>query len=237
MMMLMSAWAAPAAPAARSPRVSSTFALYRIAAAQGTIQVSFRGDPAACAAGRCGVSGTETYTVAPPTSKADLGVLFLLTAGGQSHSQGEVLLGNGTATASVSQGSGGPPCTDQQLGLALALGLQSASNNSVAVVFAPPGLSPGSSTTPANLTFGGADIFDTRCAGPRIGDLINASALPSAALPATTWLRPTVTVDLNSNKPLAAGGFLGSVATGLHLQLQRIRLPKGASKGPSGVLK
>jgi hypothetical protein len=76
-------------------------------------------------------------------------------------------------------------------------------------------------------------LLQTRCAGPRDGDLSAAS--PTATVPLARLLRGRMTLDLRGTRTFASHGFAGTVTSTLTMKLGRPQSQSGNASFPPGI--
>jgi hypothetical protein len=212
---------------AKTKAKPTTSTVYRVHAANGTINVNFASDPATCAAlGRCAITGTEVYTLGG-SSVASFGEL---TRKGSDFGGG-LFLSGGTTTTSVAFPGGGPPCTDQVGDLPLVIDLGRASATSVAADLSLPDPSPSGGVS--------IDIFDTHCPAPRVDDLVpanlnllvkQADPLLLGVIPVSRFADKTVHITLSATHPIASAGFTGTATTSIQVTLDHVKLTAAEKK-------
>ncbi len=182
----------------------------------GSVVVRFRGDPATgCARrGLCGYAGTIVWT---PPSSSSLEILETRSSGRRvdqldlSFADLNGVSGNGQAVtdADVEQTPPAPGQSDQP-----ALTCGDTSSNQPDVVL---GVRRG--RVRFSLVQANPSPFQTRCAGPLIGDLAPALVAPAPTLRAVT--HGAIRLDLAGSHRFVADGFAGSVDSTLTLRLGR----------------
>jgi hypothetical protein len=203
-----------AAPAEAKTR-SQTVTLYQLERAEGTVRVTFRGDEAAgCRAnGLCSVSGTSTYTFG---GRPDFGQVIWAkrnkrTVGfyGFADTKGE------TVSDVVSAGSN-EHCVDRRAGGSESLEFEPRSKR---VRFNWRRVFDEENPTEGFFIGGDGDaVFDTRCAGPELVDLIGA--LPRADVPYRVFRSPRSSFRTTGSLPFARNGFAGRVEWDLRYGLR-----------------
>jgi hypothetical protein len=76
-------------------------------------------------------------------------------------------------------------------------------------------------------------LLQTRCAGPRDGDLSAAS--PTVTVPLARFLRGRMTLDLSGTRTFASHGFAGTVTSTLTMKLGRPQSQSGKASFPPGI--
>lgn len=184
---------------------------------RGAVVVEYGGDAArgCAAAGTCGTSGRVVWR------PGERGLMLLVEYVVRGRRQSFGLLGLG--------GPFGPAGTVAQVRRATPAGVATCSD--AHRPFTMASLVPAG---PGRLRldvagFGPHDLFATRCGGPLSADL--GPALRSPRLPLAELRRGNRTLDLTSDRPLAAGSFSGAVRSTLRLRLGRPVI-QPASDGP-----
>lgn len=198
---------------------------YSVRAVSGSVAVSFAGDPATCAAGgRCGMSGTETYTPALARRSPSIGFFGILKQGRGRFTFGQVMIASGSTAASTALPGGEPPCTEQMSDQPFDLSLTGLGHRLVLTLgdSAPP--TPSGSA----LGFGGSDPFDTHCPGPRLNDLLTLP--PPGSVPLRALRLKALQLDLSSTSPFTEAGFKGTLTTTLHVTLKRQKVSRSVQK-------
>jgi hypothetical protein len=193
--------------------------VYQVSQATGSITVNFASDPATCGAGgRCGMTGTETYTAG--VARRDESLAVLTTIRGRPRlTTGDIVLASGHSDGSVTLPGGGAPCVDQQNPVPLDLPLSAPSAHRIAVDLVNPALQ-----SPGSIVLGGADPFDLRCPGPRVGDVVTAGS-NLATVPLATFRHKTVQLTLNATRQFTSGGFGGTVTAAIQVKLRTLVSP------------
>ena len=210
-MIAVAAAVAVAAQAAQAAQARVEFHAYRLTVAKGTEQVQFAGDEAAGCRERgvCGVSGQTTFTPTRP----DIDTIGTLVRVGH-RVAGQAFTSGGTTTAAVTtQGSDGT-CTDSFFTRQAVVTFRQRGAKVLATLHGPVGEPPLGQD---------AAVFATRCAGPRVGDLAQAQALPSEVVPLSALRRRKLTLRLRADTPFAQGGYAGRVTADIQVRLRRDR--------------
>lgn len=186
---------------------------YEIYAAKGTVRVSFQGSEAAgCRAiGVCGLSGTATYSFG-----GSPGIGRILWARDRKRTvafYGFLDTDAQTVSDVVSAGSS-EHCTDRAEHRYEPLAFEPRSR---AVRFEWRHAARDEDEEGA-FVGGEGDPFDTRCAGPKLGDL--AGALPFADVSYRVFRSPRASFRTTGTRPFAGGGFAGSVEWALRYGLR-----------------
>lgn len=200
---------------------------YAVSAASGTVGVSFASDPATCAAGgRCGMSGSETYSLGLARRFPSFAFVSIISQGRSRFTFGTVEIGAGSSSASVALPGGGAPCIDELAGQIFDLSLTGVGHRLVLTLgdSLPP-------RTPGGVSFlpsGGADPFDTHCPGPRLNDLLTLP--PPGGVPLQALRLKALQLDLSSTSGFTEAGFKGTLTTTLHVTLKRGKIGRGVQK-------
>ena len=216
------AFAAALAFAAQAPRVE--FHAYRVTGAAGTERVDFAGDPAAGCADRgvCGFSGSETFVPVRP----DPGELATFTRTGR-RIGGQAVFNGGNTTASVASAGSDATCTDALVVRRAVVTFRPAGPKVRAILHGPAGEPPVAQD---------AAVFATHCAGPRVGDLALAGALPSAVVPVSALRKPMILLRLAADTTFSQAGFSGHVVADVRVRLKRDRRLEQLLRASGGLL-
>lgn len=202
-----------AAPAeAKVPARSVT--LYQLERAEGTVKLTFRGDEAAgCRAnGLCSVSGTTTYSFG---GKPQFGQVIWAKRNKRTVGfYGFVDTNSQTVSDVVSAGSN-EHCVDRAEGFNETLEFEPRSKR---VRFNWRRVLDDESPSEGFFVGGDDAVFDTRCAGPELVDLIGA--LPRADVSYRVFRSPRSSFRTTGSLPFARNGFAGTVEWDLRYGLR-----------------
>jgi hypothetical protein len=197
---------------------------YRVTAAVGTERVQFAGDQGAGCADRgvCGVSGSLTFSPVRPEPGST--ATFIRTG---SRVSGQAIFSGGNVTASVTTAGADRPCTDAFFARQSVITLRRLGTRRVqAILHGPVGEPPLAQD---------AAIFASHCAGPRVGDLAHAAALPRAIVSVAAMRRRTLLLSLAADSPFSSAGFSGRVTSDIRVRIKRDRRLESILRGGGGL--
>jgi hypothetical protein len=197
---------------------------YRVTAAAGSEHVQFAGDPAAGCADRgvCGVSGSLTFSPVRPEPGS---TATLIRTG--SRVSGQAVFSGGNVAATVGTAGTDKPCSDAFFARQSVITFRRLGARRVqAILHGPVGEPPLAQD---------AAIFATHCAGPRVGDLAQAGALPRAVVSVVAMRRRTLLLSLTADSPFSGNGFSGRVTSDIRVRIKRDRRLEAVLRGTGGL--